>query len=488
MLPKDLLTAAVLGTQTNQIADSPMLSSMMIEHANEQSEHHVLQVAGSLSLQRRAGWIPSKTLHPLPPPSEIDERPPISPIAMMHLQMMQKGTFKRALPEWLREIAASGKRVPAEAVVMMLELGRKNNKLRQLMIPILGERGKWLAEQTQSRDWYWLNIQNIDEIWKTATQAMREEIINALRKINPDEAYRLVESVWDSETADMRYRYLNAFHEGLGANDLPLLERALSDYNKVRKEASMLLSKIPVSTHIRQIVNYAKPFLYLDVRNGDLVVQMDENRKIDAAAPRGVSFTHYISGPISLGLMLSHVPPQAWLRHFDLTPDAFLKAVNRNQRYANFLLEALIMAAFRFRDHVFADVLIDHTYNLSEQIRNPLYIAVSRARLEQLAIKRLNQRSSLFSSNHPAVAFLYLLDAPWSQQLSKALVSCLERGIEVRDNVDGLFMRFAIHIPIDLRDAFMKAINKQLHYNDTHDALEQILDFRTEMLDAIYHD
>src|SRR5690606_6998581 len=90
--------------------------------------------------------------------------------------------------------------------------------------------------------------------WATSTREERHKLLTHLRGTHPARARELVESTWSQENADERQWQLNALMQGLGAEDEPLLERALDDRGKlVRRTAATLLTRIPQSRLVQRM-------------------------------------------------------------------------------------------------------------------------------------------------------------------------------------------------------------------------------------------
>ena len=63
-----------------------------------------------------------------------------------------------------------------------------------------------------------------------------------------DEPSELLETTWSTERAEDRLMFLDSLRTGLGADDEPFLERALTDRSRnVRSTAAELLSALPGS-------------------------------------------------------------------------------------------------------------------------------------------------------------------------------------------------------------------------------------------------
>ena len=104
----------------------------------------LLGTSALLTLYGRIGRKPAIDADPLPEPCPADDLPECGPEPAARLRRMLGGEMAGQFDEWLGLLAASGRRLPDEALVDMLDLGRRENDLRPLMRPVLGSRGRWL--------------------------------------------------------------------------------------------------------------------------------------------------------------------------------------------------------------------------------------------------------------------------------------------------------------------------------------------------------
>ena len=230
-LPPEFIAAATLGTQQSQSIDvsrhiRSSLAKLLAGQENPTDERQLLAATAGLDLQQKAGWIPPTAPHHTLPPAEPETLRLCSPHAIRHLILMLDGYYKDLLPEWLKEVASSQQRAPEEALPLLLDAGRKHKELRDLIFPVIGERGKWLGRQITTQRWDWFeagNLDNIEKRWSRGADDTRVELIELLRKTEPDHARELVEATWKTEPDALRIRFVEAFHIGLSQSDEPFL-------------------------------------------------------------------------------------------------------------------------------------------------------------------------------------------------------------------------------------------------------------------------
>jgi len=226
-LPKEMIALATLGTENGALDVPPMdgaLGQVLSRMSDAGPEAQLLATIAGIKLREQAGYIPGMMDKPVPEPCEPEDLPPCSPQAMRHLMVMLEGHFEQCIPEWLRELAQSDHRAPEEALPLLLETGRKRPELRDLIVPVLGKRGEWLATEVTNRHWNWFSVRNIDSRWVRGKDETRIELIDVLRKHDPDHARELVMESWETDDSHTRAKFVQAFEHGLSIDDEPFLE------------------------------------------------------------------------------------------------------------------------------------------------------------------------------------------------------------------------------------------------------------------------
>ncbi len=104
-----------------------------------------LGAAAALSLGARAGALPARSGTPAIALCRAETRPHFSRRAAALLDACMSGQ-RELVPQALTWAAQSGQIAPPELLPRLLELGRGSKELRRVLAPILGERGRWLAQ------------------------------------------------------------------------------------------------------------------------------------------------------------------------------------------------------------------------------------------------------------------------------------------------------------------------------------------------------
>jgi len=138
-----LTTTALLGLGRSALPEDLRLA-LLSQGIDPDSapEKALLDGAAVLLRQRQAhSLLPAK--EQVAPPDLSAERL-CSPAAGKALEKILDGTYRLALPEFLKQTAAKNLHVPPAQLPMLLELAIWNPEIRALLEPVAGPRGAWL--------------------------------------------------------------------------------------------------------------------------------------------------------------------------------------------------------------------------------------------------------------------------------------------------------------------------------------------------------
>ena len=217
-------------------------------------------VAQALEALARAALLKKGGLRPAERPMEqqdagVGQEPggQVLPTAALgYLQRMLQGTYREGLPELLGLIEAKGYRLPPELLPDLLDQCMQQPEVAVRMMPLMGERGRWLARQNAR--WYPLSADMETADWFTAPFEVRRQLLADTRRRNPMLAAAWLEKTWAEEKADDKVAFLQQLEVRLSAFDLDLLERAFQDKNReVRLAALHLLVRLPESPTLQTL-------------------------------------------------------------------------------------------------------------------------------------------------------------------------------------------------------------------------------------------
>jgi hypothetical protein len=358
----DALTrAAIAGTSREAPPAGDLPTDDLLGSTERSPERDLLLRAGMRAVYGAAGRrAESGTEAPEPAPGET--LPPCSAKAAEIVRPLFTGRRDEILSEALERLRLAGLRLPHALLPAALDVQR--NELRQSIVAVLGERGRWLAGFDPA--WGWAvattggSEQDDETVWQEGALPQRLEALRRVRGRDAEQGRRWVEEAWKSEKADARTAFIEALEHGLSLGDEAFLERALDDRSvKVRGAAAALLAGLPGSAYAARAAARADALLgdyepsgrgFLRRRAGRLVVQPPEEP--DDAWLRDLPGA---GDPVwgvgekarSVARIVEAVPPEHWEERFGLDPEAIVAALEGDEWEAAVLIGWCRAAASR---------------------------------------------------------------------------------------------------------------------------------------------
>lgn len=181
----------------------------------------------------------------LPQESTTPCFPPLSVVEHLKqaLHAEDRGLFK----EFLATLAKHHYQLPYVLLPDSIELALNDPELSMLLLPCLGERGRWLV--TLNPQWKSLISGNTsEETWNHGSRSVRMNLFAQLRQSDVEQAQTLLKSTWSGEAAQDRTQLVARLQINLSQDDQEFLKTCLSDRSiNVRHEATRLLAKFPDS-------------------------------------------------------------------------------------------------------------------------------------------------------------------------------------------------------------------------------------------------
>ena len=119
--------------------------------AESDAASNLLRVAAAASAYRRCGRVPGRTQEAPPPPCPRDDRPACTPAAAALLRRILQGEHQSLLRTWVTLANRHDVRAPADTLPAVLDLAKRDPRLRSLLGATGGTRATWLA--TLNADW-----------------------------------------------------------------------------------------------------------------------------------------------------------------------------------------------------------------------------------------------------------------------------------------------------------------------------------------------
>jgi Family of unknown function (DUF5691) len=431
---QQLAQVALLGTERQQgnlpKAEEP-LQELISRLQKQSAEAQVLGAAGLMFLHQRVGRVPAVEKIKISEPAAEETLPGCSARAAVFLKEMLGGRFSDVLLEWLAACAQQGKRVLADDMPALLDVGSKNAEWREAILKVIGQRGVWLA--AHNSDWSWVSGAVEDEsIWETGNRAARLTFLQRLRKRDATRARELLQSTWAQEAPEDRAAFVGSMQFGLSAADENFLENALDDKRKeVRQAAAELLARLPESKFAQRMVERLKPLVKIEAgdkgkksKRGKIELTLPE--ACDKAMARDGIETWKISGmgekAYWLKQIIENVPIGFWNAQFQMTPEELIAVAAGEKEWRGLLMEAWANAAVKSRDAVWAETLLMETGEKKTMLpQTGELLAVLPAEQREKCI--LKAFESGWSVDLVFESMLSKAAGRWSKEFSKAVAA-----------------------------------------------------------------
>ncbi|GGR66712.1 hypothetical protein GCM10008959_31210 [Deinococcus seoulensis] len=413
-----LLALALIGTARGTLptpsTDAPGQAAAQITRPD--AEGTLLARAALHALTHAAGRTPDPASDAPPAPAPADTLPEAPERAARHLPLVL-GT--PLLSEWLTLCAHAGWRVPTAHLPELLDAARNDSRLRHLLTPVLGERGRWLAQFNP--DWSFMPPD--EDTWDTATDAGRETLWRSVRERDPHAARDLLNQHLSSERAASRKRLLIALLDTLAPDDHtlePLLDALTTDRSDdVRTLARMTLHRL--SRSAQNARNAARFAALVSLENPGLPGRLTRPTGPDEHATRDglpdPTSKDALSAAALLEHLLEHTHPDALLAALNIPPATLVNIARQHDH-----LPALVQNAVNTSHPALAAALLHDlpTHPFLLQIGPPETLAAAQKQaLQDRDPERL-------------LALLGPQPGPWPPDLSADLLTTLHATCPTR--------------------------------------------------------
>lgn len=503
----EILATAVVGTEQRKFklaAGEDELGSLLAQISNTDREGSLLSAASVVALYRSAGVAPPTDTQPLPEACAEDGMSRGNVATGQHLALMLEGEFSEILPEWLAAMQRANKRVPEEHLPALLDFGRTEPSLREMIVAVLGRRGEWLA--AQNPDWSYATRREEKDVWETGSREERLLLLERVRGVEPARARELLATTWSQEPVRDRVGFLEKLATNLSSSDEPFLNELLHERSvEVRRATRLMLAGLPDSQFSRrlkelanQVLSFKKPLIgkarIEATLPDDPIAWLKANDIEIDNPPRNAAQSMGAKGWV-LKELISLIPITHWSELWKKTPIEIIRAGEESEWQESFAA-GFVAAARRDREPEWIEALVSFT--ASEPKKAPLLELVAylpATRLEVLSLRALKAVSAGLSDGHPAFHLLIHHSSLWSDQLSRAVVNSVKKRInQGKDNIvdwqtKTTLKHFALHVSPALCDELSLAWPLESEswpsWSKGVDAFQSLLAFRRDMHRAI---
>lgn len=362
------------------------------------------------------------------------------------LQNAMASDSKDLLDEMLRQMAAETLHLPHELLPEALSVA--DTTLRDRLIPVLGERGRWLSRFNPQ--WLWVHegigtLSDSDQernqqIWDEGTIPERCRVLAAWRRSNPAGARDTLSETIAQESADHRGRLISELTTGLSSDDEEFLEKCLDDRSSgVKQIAAEMLSRLPDSALSRRMQDRASSILTAG-KTGIVFKKLT----VTCSPPESIDKTWERDGisqkpPGGRGkraywaeTVLQAVPPSYWGKHLGTAPGALIEAV-REDNFGQSVLLGWSRACARFaasdpESALWVKPLWTYWEDVASRVQGTAHGTIIEEMKSLVAVMPASEAEQavfeLLRKNHEsggpeAIALLDRLPRPWSAHFSE---------------------------------------------------------------------
>lgn len=506
-----LVKTALLGTERQSLpikANQTAVGQLLMQIDSTLPEQQLLDAAGVMGLYQQVGQRPSPTtlVNPQPAPSETQLL--CSPAAARMLGQLLASHYRSVLPEFLKLLAQANQRIPAELLPALLSHGRRARLIQPLTLPVIGARGRWLAQYNPNwvyATFEFANTEQLNHYWRTAERKDRYTLLNLLRHLYPDQARELLQQTWPSETPQERLQFIRLFKQNLSMADEPFLEEmVLPDRSQqIRQKAAELLAHLPQSRLCQRMAERTLPHLQWKwlTRSVAIVLpkETDTDLEQDGIVNKGL-LSRLGKHSWRLMQMVASTPLEIWTQTYNTSAELFLTGV-RKTKWQRSLMRGFATAAERQQNAEWAAAILRQN-NLTTAT-NKTIIKLVRIlpppEREQLALSMLEGYGSQekLHRHHPFIMILEHCDHEWSETLTWKLIEQLKQNLHSTDTANNrpeqmfqkLLRDFIMHIPPHMtptvEQQLMPIAQKDIAWRPIVSELVSTLKFRQEMIQEI---
>jgi hypothetical protein len=505
-LSNDILRTAALGTAQRFPTSDPAAVMNHAGHlpATQQAETQLLLKAVTLKLQQQAGYKPFTGAVEQFPSAPLDTAAACNGRAVRQLLLMiAENKHVNLLPVWLNEMVESNQRLPEEVLPLLLTHGDSRPDLQEKLRPVIGERGRWLAQISNNERWRWVfDTDRQYEEWHP--DIFWRRYIQRLRETEPDKARDLLEKYWEQIPYDKRIHLLEQMKQGLSARDEHFLMQLLDDGYVGVLAARMLCSmpELPFSQAMYRAVERMMVITRMGRRKAWVIDFAWSQAFIGHRAWVSRQYAREIAEAFdnrwTPEQMLSFVPLSFWYERWGVTPDILVQGAHNGTKSISILEAWTRVAVFAEDTHFAHDVLRQNKPDrLKIKGRELLISLLTPEQKEEIGIFWLDQMRLGIHDNHPAKPILEQLKRRWSEELMLAFLASLERSFSdtvrplLKQSIRSLIEQVAVYFSLEMIDEVKRVLklNKRPELSESEmgviDGIVSVLEFQQGIIRAI---
>lgn len=370
MVDQEIIKTALLGTDNYQPKSSVLLAETeaKIDALETDKEDRFLKMAITSLLFEECGRTPvaleNKMAECLPETLQF-----IDPTmhGMVRSALLEKDEVFFAYLIFL--VCKNQQVLSPELVPDVLDKALENKKLSDRLVRVCGQTGKWLSALNER--WSILMADEAQgDIWETGNVDNRKSFLKRVRKVDPEEAIRLIEVTFQAENAATRLSLLEELHENLSLTDEPFLQKLLKDKSqKVKETALGMLRRMQGSTLNENYLGYI--LSVISVREERyLVVTKKKVVKIADTLPTDAELSGWGIDKVSsvkgmpdhmyvIGQILRDIDPTILAKNLAVTDEQLIRLFLESDA-SEYLIPFLVTSASAFKNKAWSLALLKH--------------------------------------------------------------------------------------------------------------------------------
>ncbi len=426
MRPEDLLSHLTLGTARRELPDELVAWLEERQATDPTADPGELLLAALALGERQARFTPREGPVGVVAAAPEESRLPPTPLLARGAALIVGGTYPALLPELFELLLAGGYHAPFPELPKLLDglskLVREQPEVAYRRLPVLGERGRWLAGLNP--EWAHLHPEYDFAVAFGATGSAKERVplLRQWRQVDPAAAREALSAIWTTLSPRNQELLLETCSVGLSFEDIDFLTEALVPRRAgVRQQAARLLLLAGEAEVLSDFQMLARSALDEDGR-WERVIDDPVDQEIlqrYGGLPKRTELPAHL-----LGLL----PPYVWRNLQEAGYRDFYGALNENG------LIAATRAATDHRDEAAARALVEvlsvrAKHSLSEAELAGLAGVLSEEVFTATFHDLLSREDQLFHPGGTALQLAVLTPHGWSVRITKAAMTQLSQHL-----------------------------------------------------------
>ncbi|MEC5212974.1 hypothetical protein RCH06_001516 [Polaromonas sp. CG_9.5] len=376
---QSLLPAAMVGTEKMAFTAPRLAGAVgdLLAQIGQQTDapaRALLQSAGVLAVCERASQQGQASTAPTTTEAAAPETEPAlsSDSLKITLRWALTEAPARLQIELLQRLKAAGLRLPNGLLPLALEAGQRSVALRPALLPVLGERGRWLGRQNSA--WRYAEgtaaLAPLEARWSEGSLAQRALLLREERQRDADSARERLKAALPDLPAKERSELVAVLAEGLSMQDEELLAGLASKDrgSEVRQIARALLVQLPESAQTQRAVARLLPCLEKKSMLAGLIggkwkieppQAAGDDWKADGLEAERPKYESLGERAWWLYQLARQLPLVWWTSHTGMTPDALLLWARKGD-WADALARAWFDVLRMTPDTLWCKAFLDH--------------------------------------------------------------------------------------------------------------------------------